>query len=113
MCVHVSNVHTSIRRVFLEVVDTDRDLCPRYQHLELVLVEEAEPVRWDDGPQAAPEGLELSTQLHVETVVGHQVDVLHTVGLGHRHFAPTSLQLKNLKHHHNINSLQWLHTQHK
>lgn len=69
---------------------------PAHAHLDLLLVEHAQPLQVDHVGQALSEGQAVGPDLLVQPVVGHQVDVGDAVGRGHRDVFSSGFQLHNL-----------------
>lgn len=65
-------------------------------HLDLLLVEHAQPLQVDHVGQALSEGQAVGPDLLVQPVVGHQVDVGDAVCRGHGDVFPSEFQLHHL-----------------
>ena len=80
----------------LEVVHVDLVLRAGDERLDLPVAEHAQPVEVDDVTQALAEGVGLGADLVVELVVGHEVDVLDPVLVGHRDLGAAGLEVLGL-----------------
>ena len=65
-------------------------------YLDLLLVEHAQPLQVDHVGDPLAEGEAVGSDLLVQPVVRHQVDVGDPIGRGHRYVLPPQLQLNHL-----------------
>lgn len=66
------------------------------EYLNLLLVEHTQPLQVDHIGQALPEGETMRSDLLVQSVVSHQMDVGYSVCCGHRDVFAPWLQFNHL-----------------
>lgn len=76
-----------------QVVDVDWHLSPGDEHLQLLVVEHLQPIERHNVGYSLFKGVTLRTDLLVQLVIGHQVDVLYPVVICHGNIRAARLEL--------------------